>query len=784
MSKARKKRGTGSTQLDWLAAAIGQATRSAKFVVDGALPVADPGLVVEGIGPVPVPLRRRAAKALIAACHVAPFGKGTETLVDERVRKTFELDPAKFRLGEDWTSAIAAATRTTADALGLPADRLEARLYKLLVYEKGGFFRPHRDSEKHDRMVASLIAVLPNPFEGGTLVVRHGPAEREIPFRDAASGTGACFAAFYADCEHEVRRVTSGVRIALAYNLVLAPSHAVRPATPAAPADALVEAIGTWVARHPAEPLVFALEHHYTQRGLSLDLLKGADRTLAAGVAAAAGHAGCLVHLAQVSRHLTNSAFDGDDDYGRGYYDDEDEDEDGGESSTDDIEIGEVIDEELYAEEWADLDGKKQPWGAVGFDPTAVVSATPLDHWKPTSEEYEGYTGNAGNTLDRWYHRSAVVVWPRDRHYDVVTRGHAAAFVPQFCSTVKALSKAPKAKRDAARGECLRFARALVANWPHRSAHAREGSSPCDQFPAALLALHDRDAVAAFLTVLAERDEATPLRTFVAAACREFGWDAFERELKLLMSPPVNQYGHRRDLAPRDLEWLAEVCGEATHDPEWRLLVGELCRVAVDRFCERDARPRWGQGRTTATAAETSLPDLLRALAAAGRDDDVARVIRYVRELPAEFTPDYGQVPALKALVPWSRERFGSVSPPLRAWLDAVRAELERATAAEPTPPADWSRPATVECRCNFCTQLNTFLADPTAEVGRIPASEDRRRHVIQQVERHRSDVTHRLERAGRPYTLVLTKTTGSYDRAVQRYKTDCRLLRELPSRV
>ncbi|QDU24211.1 2OG-Fe(II) oxygenase [Urbifossiella limnaea] len=771
MGKSRGK----SSPVPALAAAVHAAARSAKFVVDGALPAADPGLVVEGIGPVPVPLRRGAAKALVAACHAAPYGKGTQTLVDDRVRKTFELDPAQFSLGAGWTAAVADATRTAAQALGLPADRLEARLYKLLVYEKGGFFLPHRDSEKHDRMVASLIAVLPNPFEGGTLVVRHGPAEEKIPFRDAASGTGAWFAAFYADCEHEVARVTAGVRIALAYNLVLAPGAAVRPATPAAPADALVEAIGSWVARHPTKPLVFALDHHYTQRGLSLDLLKGADRTLAAGVAAAAGHAGCLVHLAQVSRHLTNSAFDEYDRYG---YGDRRTRLQGGQQ----IRVGEEIEDELYAEEWADLDGKKQSWGAVALDSVAVVSATPLDDWKPTAEEYEGYTGNAGNTLDRWYHRSAVVVWPRDRHYDVVTRGHAAACVPQFRSMVKGLSKTPKAKRDAARGECLRFARALVANWPHRYAHFREGTSPCDQFPAALLALHDRDAVAAFLTVLAERDEATPLKTFVAAACREFGWDAFERELKLLISPRADQYGHRRDLAPRDLEWLAEVCGETTHDPEWRLLVGELCRVAVGRFCERDARPRWGRDCTTATAAEKSLPDLLRALAAAGRDDDFARVIRYVRESPSDFTLDYGQVPALKELVPWSRERFGSVYPPLRAWLDAVRAELERATAAEPTPPADWARPATVECRCNFCTQLNTFLADPAAGVGRIPAGEDSRRHVIQQVERHRSDVTHRLERTGRPYTLVLTKTTGSYDRAVQRYKTDCRLLRELPS--
>ena len=86
----------------------------------------------------------------------------------------------KFRLGGAWNAAIADAMRPVAEQLGLPAEQLEARLYKLLVYEKGGFFLPHRDSEKHDRMVASLIVVLPNPFEGGTLIVRHGAAKAEV----------------------------------------------------------------------------------------------------------------------------------------------------------------------------------------------------------------------------------------------------------------------------------------------------------------------------------------------------------------------------------------------------------------------------------------------------------------------------------------------------------------------------------------------------------------------------------------------------------------------------
>jgi hypothetical protein len=64
---------------------------------------------------------------LIASCRVAPYGKGTRTLVNKQVRNTFELDPKKFRLSDAWNSPIAAVTKTVAERLGLPADQLEAR---------------------------------------------------------------------------------------------------------------------------------------------------------------------------------------------------------------------------------------------------------------------------------------------------------------------------------------------------------------------------------------------------------------------------------------------------------------------------------------------------------------------------------------------------------------------------------------------------------------------------------------------------------------------------------
>ena len=61
---------------------------------------------------------------------------------------------------------------------GLGADgTVEAELYKLLVYEPGGFFLEHRDTEKVGGMFATLIVVLPSEHEGGELVVAHQDRE-------------------------------------------------------------------------------------------------------------------------------------------------------------------------------------------------------------------------------------------------------------------------------------------------------------------------------------------------------------------------------------------------------------------------------------------------------------------------------------------------------------------------------------------------------------------------------------------------------------------------------
>src|SRR4029077_20722071 len=130
------------------------------------------------------------------------------------------------------------------------------------------------------------------------------------------------------------------------------------------------------------------------------------------------------------------------------------------------LEIGETYEDHLIGTQWTDVRGTKQPWGDMAFDLSAIVSSVPIDDWKPTSEEFEGYTGNAGNTLDRWYHRSAIVVWHRDHHFEVVASCGAADRLPLFRSMAAKLAKTPKKRLEAARSDCIRFARAIIAGWP------------------------------------------------------------------------------------------------------------------------------------------------------------------------------------------------------------------------------------------------------------------------------------------------------------------------------
>lgn len=378
-------------------------------------------LTVSGVGPVNLPLRAPVAKKLIAVARPAMFGQGEQTLTDTGVRDTWELTPAQLELGGPaWTALLNRALEHFRDELGLPhASRLRAEPHSMLLYGKGQFFLPHQDSEKDDEMVGTLVVSLPSAHTGGELVIDH--AGESISYR--ASKEELTFVAFYADCRHQVTPVRSGYRVTLTFNLLAGTETATAETGPAAElARCLTEHFTTSViARYGSRDLglpnrlVFLLDHEYTQRGLKWDRLKGIDAERTALVRAAAEHAGCetVLALAEVKETWDATPSDGDPWDDHDYY----EDEDGASADPANFQPTELINDEITLGWWTNPKGTAGEPISLHVTDYEVCAPTPSGRLTPYQSEYEGYMGNYGNTLDRWYRRAAVVVWPRDRAF-------------------------------------------------------------------------------------------------------------------------------------------------------------------------------------------------------------------------------------------------------------------------------------------------------------------------------------------------------------------------------
>ena len=121
-------------------------TRPGSFASGGMFQFPPPALKINGIeGFVGVPIYEFQAKAIIAVCAQAPFGRGQETIVDTTVRNTWELDPSQFTIASpQWKSHVESLADEVQRELGCdPKLKVKCELYKFLLYEQGSFFKVH-----------------------------------------------------------------------------------------------------------------------------------------------------------------------------------------------------------------------------------------------------------------------------------------------------------------------------------------------------------------------------------------------------------------------------------------------------------------------------------------------------------------------------------------------------------------------------------------------------------------------------------------------------------------
>ncbi|KAG6908012.1 hypothetical protein DXG01_006547 [Tephrocybe rancida] len=236
-------------------------------------------------------------KALAQACTPATFGRNDEDVLDESYRKAGKMDLEKFAimLNIEKLGIIDLIHAQLLD--GADEDKvIKSELYELNVYEKGSFFKSHKDTPRGETMFGSLVVVFPTSHEGGALVLRH--SGQEWTFDSAAltreqTEPSIAYIAFYSDVDHEITVVDSGYRVTLTYNLFFESktqaSTIPQSVQPVAPddrllRDALSAALGDAAFLPTGGSLGFGLSFKYPinpQRGRNGDIdLKGCDAVI------------------------------------------------------------------------------------------------------------------------------------------------------------------------------------------------------------------------------------------------------------------------------------------------------------------------------------------------------------------------------------------------------------------------------------------------------------------------------------------------------------------------
>lgn len=293
---SRKSRPTTFAALDWL-------------LDEHACPLSS--IRVAGIDrDILIPISKEDMLLLKEQAERAPFGFGPQTVLDQTVRDAWQVDGRNV-----WSVSEPSFFQRTVQTmiltslkknLGLDTHTMDvhATLYKMLLYEEGGHFLPHRDTEKEPGMFGTFLLQIPveGGHDGGQLCIRHRGQEVTVDTSTQSTSTAFQEVMFYADCQHELKEVTRGKRCVLAFNLSwratgadhtvgrkrklsvnvvagLPSEHTVALPELVDRADALIDC---W-SEH-ASDLKWAsipLDHKYTVENLSFNHLKGKDLLMA-----------------------------------------------------------------------------------------------------------------------------------------------------------------------------------------------------------------------------------------------------------------------------------------------------------------------------------------------------------------------------------------------------------------------------------------------------------------------------------------------------------------------
>ncbi|MGQ7843796.1 2OG-Fe(II) oxygenase [Granulosicoccus sp. 3-233] len=768
------------------------------FACRSSLPITTLALSVDGGKPLRLPLSKASARKLTALATPAPFGKGRETLHDKRVRDVGEIPRRRLAWqARDWNRTLKPALEEMRTQLGLPEGRLTAKVDKLLIYGPGQFFKPHRDTERADDMIGTLVVALPTSHKGGSLIVTHEGESRRFITRESTSPKLSLYA-FYADCEHEVRPVTEGYRVVLSHTLHFKAS-APRTAFPDAANPHIEEALqayfdksrfkeNTWRSGSDRK-LVYLLDHAYSQRSLNWNHLKGKDSQRAQSLLAAASRLDLQAHLSLVNVTEIASAFPTNP--RNHYYDDWDDDDADDDRSPTDYDIHEIIDCHAVLRHWRDSSGNKVKLPELTAYEKELCWNVGLDQHPPTFEEYEGYMGNYGDTLEREYRRAAIILWPASERYRILagTNDGGAVVVRELLRDADALD--PHQLNAAVAS--------LLTVWPANHRH-KEGKDVPDILALASLLPSKETALDLLHSLSISAVGAKTIPALMACGSvhgEDFCLSLFDRWLAddvtsgrgTARKNPHSNPGARRFFSERAdlyrLDWLKPLshfvrsCNAADHFPSQKLpcaVVDRLLHLLHEEHASQHASRSPMEQARNARREQRELQYMIHALAELNSDAHWLRLFRTLDEMIEGYSSDV-LVSTLQAALDHQHDK--AVSDVLRSLYLGTQKLIEHRIENAKRLPGDWRMTTETNCSCADCATLTEFLKSPSQTVS-LPLAKNRRRHLHGVIDGLGLPISHRTRRQGSPYVLELRKQPSLFSDAKKTLESERSLAKRL----
>ncbi len=719
-------------------------------------------LEVKELGLLKWPLTKKAIRQLIALAKPAHFGWRNKTLLDKNVRDVWEISPKDIRINQTvWNKVLNPVLETLKMELGLPGNaQLQASLHNLLIYEPGQFFHPHQDSEKYDGMIATMIVVLPCAHAGGSLIIDHQGIKKTIQ-SSRFSLDKLTFIAFYADCFHEVKPVKSGYRVALTYNLILEnPIKQVIPVNATLGERDLMQALRDYFpdGECSADPdyrpskCVYLLDHQYTQAGLSWRHLKNVDQLRATALKRAADQLNLDIYLTLADiQEIWNCEGDFDDHRGRWRNRRYDYDDDEGTVvaySEESIQLIDLIEGNISLQHWLDRDGS-----TVNLDECSVYEdelgwTKPTDEFKPFQSEYEGWMGNYGNTLDRWYHRAAVVLWRKADHYPILFQINPSSVMQELIRS---------AELGTPRLPVSEIMGSLLSLWPKY--------------------MQRRSEDLALLSEVLQIADLVKNATLSGEILRHFSMKVLTPQSIKLCKPLIEIYGISWFLEilqawaqPKErwepivkcsqISKITKILGsDSSYQPLINFLLEYQWRQLQKQYAENikiESRVRLLEG------LNARIQDFQELLQACRIAQDEALMMMVINHLLSDkiVYPALNLITMLDDCKTLGYEK-------LRQY---IFSELQNEKELGLRQSDDWSICEKISCSCADCTILDQFLRSKVEKIKVWPLAQGRRQHIHQAINGLGIPVTHETEHTGSPHKLVLTKTELLHRQARERF--------------